>query len=277
MKLTIRLMIPGLLAILALVWSVPASAGEKDNSALADLLSGIADSLVAEQQDEDIASAFRDELGREPTDREYQRYRTMMDEHHWSVEDVRDDLRGRSDYRRHGSGSSKDVEQVIRRAYDDILHREPDRDGMRTFRSHMIDDGWTEQDVREALRKSQEFDRRSSESADKIVRRAYQDLLHREPDHNGLVTFRNHILHDGWDEHDVRQAIAKSPEYRQKNSMSRKDAEEVVRRAYRSVLHRDPDSGGSRGFVDHVLNDHWTERDVARQLRNSKEYRSKHK
>jgi hypothetical protein len=56
--------------------------------------------------------------------------------------------------------------------------------------------------------------------------------------------------------------------------MTREQAEEVVRRAYQSVLGRDPDPG-SRSYVDRVLKDHWTERDVARELRNSAEYRNK--
>jgi hypothetical protein len=128
--------------------------------------------------------------------------------------------------------------------------------------------------VREALRKSPEYSQRGSESADKIVRRAYQDVLGRAPDTNGLYTYRNKVLNQGWDEQDVSAALRKSPEFRQKNVMTREQAEQVVRRAYESVLGREPDAG-SRGYVDHVLRDHWSEGDVARELRNSDEYRSK--
>ncbi|MEZ5293056.1 MAG: peptidase inhibitor family I36 protein [Vicinamibacterales bacterium] len=56
--------------------------------------------------------------------------------------------------------------------------------------------------------------------------------------------------------------------------MSRSEAEEIVRRAYRSVLGRDPDPG-ARGYVDHVMQDRWTQRDVERELRRSPEYRRK--
>jgi hypothetical protein len=58
--------------------------------------------------------------------------------------------------------------------------------------------------------------------------------------------------------------------------MTREQAEQIVRRAYLSVLGREPDAG-SRGYVDKVLNDHWNESDVARELRHSEEYRSKHR
>jgi hypothetical protein len=67
----------------------------------------------------------------------------------------------------------------------------------------------------------------------------------------------------------------KSPEYRQKNAMTRDKAVEIVTRAYREVLGRDPDAGGMEGYVQGVLQKHWSEADVARSLRNSDEYRNK--
>ena len=229
---------------------------------------------ASSQQDKAIIRAFEDVLDRQPTDRELRRYRDLMYDEHWTERDVRDDLRNRSDYSRNSQRKVQDPDRVVRRAYEDILHREPDTEGLRLYRSRMIDQNWSEQDVREALRKSPEYSQRSSESADKIVRRAYQDVLGRAPDTNGLYTYRNKVLNQGWDEQDVSAALRKSPEFRQKNAMTREQAEEVVRRAYQSVLGREPDAG-SRGYVDHVLRDHWSENDVARELRNSDEYRSK--
>jgi hypothetical protein len=56
--------------------------------------------------------------------------------------------------------------------------------------------------------------------------------------------------------------------------VSRDDAEEIVRRAYRAVLGRDPDPG-ARGYVERVMRDRWTQRDVERELRRSPEYRNR--
>lgn len=226
-----------------------------------------------------IERAFRDVLRREPDDSEYRRYRVRVSEDHWTEEDVRADLKGRRDYWSHRDRSDRergsyDVDRVIRRAYEDVLGREPDQPGLREYRRKMIDEGWTERQVREALRKSPEHSSNTSASADRIVRRAYQDVLGREPDFNGLAQYRNQILSHGWDEHDVRQALLQSPEYRQKNAMTPDKAREVVRRAYLSVLGREPDPG-SEGYVQRVLRDHWTEREVARELRNSPEYRNR--
>jgi hypothetical protein len=232
-------------------------------------------SQAAQWQDAAIKRAFRDVLRREPSTSEMRRYRTLMVEDHWSEDDIRDDLKNRSDYRRYSS-SSRDVDPdvVIRRAYEDILHREPDQEGLRHYRTEMLDNGWTEQDVRQALRKSAEHDAVKDSSADRIVKRAYQDILGRDPDYNGLVQYRKRIVNDGWDEHDVREALRNSPEYRQKNAMTREKAQQVVARAYRSVLGREPDPG-AEGYIQKVLRDHWTEADVARELRNSDEYRNK--
>jgi hypothetical protein len=115
----------------------------------------------------------------------------------------------------------------------------------------------------------------SSGDPDRIVRRAYQDILDREPDTAGLRLYRSRIIDDGWSEKDVREALRKSPEYRQQNAMTRQKAEEIVRQAYLSELQREPDAG-SRTYVDKVMRDHWTQQDVARELRKSPEYRSKH-
>jgi len=113
---------------------------------------------------------------------------------------------------------------------------------------------------------------RSSDDPDRIIRRAYRDILDREPDAAGFRLYRRRITDDGWSEAQVREALRSSPEHREKSSMTRDRAEEMVRRAYLSVLRREPDSG-SRGYVDRVLRDHWSQQDVERELRRSPEYR----
>lgn len=112
------------------------------------------------------------------------------------------------------------------------------------------------------------------EDPERIVRRAYQDILDREPDPGGLRLYRSHIIDDGWSESQVRDALRGSPEYREKHTMTRTKAEQIVRNAYLSVLQREPDPG-SRAYVDRVLRDKWTQQDVERDLRKSPEYRNR--
>jgi TorA maturation chaperone TorD len=219
-----------------------------------------------------IIEAFEDILDRRPSDRELDRYLDRMEDDGWTERDVREDLRERD--RDHHSRRSQDPDKVIERAYEDILDREPDRDGLRLYRSRMIDDDWTEEDVRKALRESPEYAKHRRERADTIVRQAYEDVLDREPDAKGLATYRAKVMDQDWSERDVRDALKKSPEYRQKGRVTQPQAEEIVRRAYESVLGREPDAG-SRGYVSKVLQQGWTEQDVARELRKSDEYRAK--
>jgi len=62
---------------------------------------------------------------------------------------------------------------------------------------------------------------------------------------------------------------------RDRREVSRERATEIVRRAYESVLNREPDPA-SQGYVDRVMREGWSEEDVARELRGSPEYRQAH-
>jgi len=55
-----------------------------------------------------------------------------------------------------------------------------------------------------------------------------------------------------------------------------RDAEQIVRRSYRSVLGRDPDPSGLRSWTEQVINNNWTQRDLEYALRQSDEYREQH-
>lgn len=112
---------------------------------------------------------------------------------------------------------------------------------------------------------------RNGQDPDRIVRRAYQDVLQREPDQQGLRLYRSRIIDDGWTEQQVREALRSSPEYRELTTMTPAKAQEIVRRAYQNVLRREPDAG-SQGYVNRVFHDHWTQEDVERELRKSPEY-----
>ena len=117
--------------------------------------------------------------------------------------------------------------------------------------------------------------RLTGDEADRSVRRAYQDVLHRDPDDGGLRQYRSRMIDDGWSEEQVRDSLRNSPEYRERTTMTRAKAEDIVRRAYLNVLKREPDAAGSQGFINSVLRDNWSQEDVERALRNSEEFRNR--
>jgi TorA maturation chaperone TorD len=227
-----------------------------------------------DRKDDAIRRAFDEVLRREPTGSELRRYRERMDEDGWTEADIRRDLRNRDEYRTSSRVRPEDVDRIIRRAYREILDREPEAEGLRTYRRAMIDRGWSEEDVRADLRKSPEYREVQRKSAERIVRRAYQDILEREPDAEGLRDYTRRILRDGWSEREVRVALQKSPEYRERNAMTPQKAEQIVRSAYRNVLKRDPDPEGLRTYTGRVLRDKWTQSRVESELRRSDEYRN---
>jgi hypothetical protein len=115
--------------------------------------------------------------------------------------------------RRARQNRSQNPDVIVERAYQDILERDPDPAGLRTYRSRIIDDGWTEQQVREALRNSPEYRAQTRAKAEEIVRRAYLSVLKREPDAGG-AGYVNRVLRDNWTQADVERELRRSPEYR---------------------------------------------------------------
>ena len=116
--------------------------------------------------------------------------------------------------------------------------------------------------------------RSGAPSPEVIVQRAYQDILEREPDPAGMRVYRSHIIDDGWTEQEVRDDMRRSAEYRERNTMTRAKAEEIVRQAYVTVLNREPDPG-SRGYVDAIFRKTMTREQLERELRNSPESRNR--
>ncbi len=232
--------------------------------------------LQARADDGAIIRSFRSVVGREPSNRELLRYRTLMSFYGWSERDVRADLSARSDYRKFRNDTGTRPNAAIRSAYRDILGREPDPDGLRNYRQRMVREGWTEQDVRESLRESAEYASRRNDSVNGIIRRAYLDVLKREPDPEGLAHYRQRVLEEGWEYHDVRTALARSPERRQvRRGVRESDAQEIVRQAYRSVLGREVDPEGLANYTQKVMSEGWSRADVERSLRDSDEFRNR--
>lgn len=107
-----------------------------------------------------------------------------------------------------------DPEKVIRRAYQDILEREPDPSGLRHFRSMIIDRGWSEKQVRDALRASDEY-RVTYMTA--RLNRLYREILGRDVDPSGFEHYRHQVIARGWSDDDIRRDLRNSAEYRNRS------------------------------------------------------------
>jgi hypothetical protein len=157
------------------------------------------------------------------------------------------------------------AELLVHRAYRDVLGRSPDPQGLRTYRDRLLNDGWSEQQLRHDLQRSQEG---RSMDPDEVVRRAYREVLGREPDAQGLVHYRAKVR-SGWTLAQVRDDLRRSQEAR---GNSNRDA---IIRAYRDVLGREPDAAGLAHYERQMREKRWTERDVRENLMKSDEYRQR--
>lgn len=123
------------------------------------------------------------------------------------ISSLRVEERRRSDDRRN-------PDDILRSAFRDVLGREPDLSGLGGLRSMIIDQGWTEEMIRDHLRQSDEF---RNGGADRITRQAYQESLGREPTNDELAKYRRKILEQKWGARDVVEDLKRTAEYRDKN------------------------------------------------------------
>ncbi len=116
-----------------------------------------------------------------------------------------------SDFHRHDDSPrrpvAKNPEQMIKKAYLEVLQRPVDREGLRYYRGLVIDQGWSDRMVRNHLRRSVEY---RSESVDRIIHRAYEDILDRRPDPMGLANYRRLMIRENWSEQRLRDALRRS-------------------------------------------------------------------
>jgi hypothetical protein len=118
----------------------------------------------------------------------------------------------RVEQRRRGPGGRRvDPDEILRNAFRDLLGREPDLSGLGSLRSMIVDQGWTEEMVRDNIRRGDEF---RHEGANRIIRQAYQDVLGREPRPDELDRYRRILLERDWLGNDVREELKRSGEYR---------------------------------------------------------------
>lgn len=166
----------------------------------------LATAATVGQAEEAVREAYYDVLGRAPDPEGMKIYRKRVLEDGWSAGRIRDVLRESAEYKNNRE------EAWIRRSYQAVLGRDPDPAGLGAYRKAIKENGWSEERLRDVLRKSDEYKQNRAEI---IVRRAYRIVLGRQPDPAGLKTYVEKVR-QGWDFEDVKKALRDSPEYRNK-------------------------------------------------------------
>ncbi|MEO6569658.1 MAG: DUF4214 domain-containing protein [Opitutaceae bacterium] len=160
------------------------------------------------------------------------------------------------------------AENIVQRAYRDILGRNPDADGLRSYREKLVDQNWSEEDVRNHIRRSNEF---RAINPDDVITKAYREVLKREPDPEGLKHYRDLLVNHGWTIPQLRADLLRSDE------RSDKRIREIVTKAYRDILGRDPDPDGFATYQKAIREKGWGEQQVRDALSRSAEARQRKK
>jgi hypothetical protein len=157
----------------------------------------------------------------------------------------------------------RDAERAVRATYRDYLGRDPDAQGLRFYTGRLMDAGWSEEQLRDAFRRSDEFRNRD---VDAIIRKTYREVLGRDPDPSGLASYRRG-LGRGMTEPQMRAELARSREGVEAR------VRETITRVYREMLKRDPDADGLAAHTKAFLEKGWDEGRLRDAIRKSEEYR----
>jgi hypothetical protein len=106
-------------------------------------------------------------------------------------------------------------------------------------------------------------------AVDAAIHRAFREVLRRPADPEGLRTYRQRLIYEGWTEAQMIAQLQRSGEARSV------DPTEAITRAYREVLGRDPDPQGLAHYRA-KWRDGWTQGQIRDDLRRSVESRGNH-
>lgn len=107
------------------------------------------------------------------------------------------------------------------------------------------------------------LDRRT---ADMLIERAFREVLDRPADPEGLRTYRNRLMNEGWTERQMIENLQRSSEARAIK------ADVAITKIYREVLGRDPDPNGLAHYRA-KWREGWTQGRIREDLRRSHEGR----
>ena len=158
------------------------------------------------------------------------------------------------------------AENIVRRAYRDILVRDPDAEGLRAYRQKLMDGRLTEASLRASLQESAE---RDALHFDDVIAKDYREILHRDPDPDGLKHYHQLMAEKGWTEPQLRADLQRSSEQNEQAIRT------LITRAYRDILGRDPDPDGYAHYAQLVRDSGWNDRQIRDALLRSNEYRQK--
>ena len=209
-----------------------------------------------------IRKAYRDILSREPDDTGMRAYRRRMLDEGWSEQRLRNHLSESIEAR------GPELKRMVIRAYEDLLDRQPSQSEIDHYVQVAYSDKWEEKKLRKMIRESREY---QYDRPHQMIKKAYNEVLLREPDGTAFEGLRKQIAKNDWDYERVKKHLRESPEYRTRT------VPELVKKAYREVLGREPDPQGFEAYRKQMLQQDMSYEALVSRLRDSDEYRNRNK
>jgi len=174
------------------------------------------------------------------------------------------------------------IELFVKRLYEKILNRSnPDPDGKKYW-TEKLQNGATATSVAKSFFNSKEFVEANLNDTE-FITRAYQTLLNRDPEPEGLVYWLKQMHIAGLNRNQVFYGLALSPEFSALcqesygilayNAADQREA--FVERFYNLVLGRDADTGGVKYWTGELKSKRKTAADIANGFFFSPEFQSK--
>jgi lipopolysaccharide export LptBFGC system permease protein LptF len=108
-----------------------------------------------------------------------------------------------NDYNNNSERTRYEIEQRVSQIYRDVLGRNPDSNGLRTYTRSIQSQNWSYEQVRNDLAYSSE--------ASNAINNIYRQVLGRDADAGGMETYKKYLA-DGNSLNDIRRELASSPE-----------------------------------------------------------------
>ena len=161
------------------------------------------------EQDEIIRRSFHEIIGRNPEEQDLLVYRGQLRQPGWNEQRLREEIRHSAEFR------DRVANRIIERAYREVLGRSPDARDLDHYRNQLIDKGMSEEGLYRDLRRSEEY---RGPVVNRMIARAYQELLGRAPDAAGLDHYRNQLIDKGMSEQGMREDLMRSDEYKRRHN-----------------------------------------------------------
>ena len=186
---------------------------------------------IKNQFSKELLNLFEEMLLREIDNKGMKRYISLLMRNEITIEGIRKEIIKSQEYFDRIETDVKNIPKLLIQScqervsnlFIEILHREPDKKGLRRYTMSLASNRMTEEEIKDEMVHSEEYFRRIQLDGDNIseeqikkcriiIKKYYHDLLDRNPDNTGLVRYALALASGKITEKQIKWEIRNSPE-----------------------------------------------------------------